>query len=381
MTDRPPIATIQPTCPQCGAAVTLPDYANAAVCAYCGSTLERDKVRVLEAERRQGAQRQPLRSVRCSQCAGSLSACEGKRVLVCDHCGVRVAVLEPGGLTHWYFPARVDGAGALAAGAGWLKDYPGIAAQVREAEPVEVKLAYAPIWEHKVLTAGWEFGSQHHTRAVVGRNPMTGEADDTMELQLLHEGVQEPRLHERRYYLPATDFDALEACRPRVTGRELLVPLLAGEIEASALVLEVKGEVSEVIERGRAAAQMPITGSLHPDLHLFLFREAAALLYYPLWLLRFRHGNVYCRVVVDGRDGSVNSGRAPADQGRGLAVLLAKLVALAAAVVVLAYFGATFKPVRVPLVAVAVILSVAAVVLGIRFRPEKEVEYHDSFSG
>jgi hypothetical protein len=60
---------------------------------------------------------------------------------------------------------------------------------------------------------------------------------------------------------------------------------------------------------------------------------------------------------------------------------LAKLVALAAAVVALAYFGATFKPVRVPLVAVAVILSVAAMVLGIRFRPEKEVEYHDSFSG
>ncbi len=202
-----------------------------------------------------------------------------------------------------------------------------------------------------------------------------------MELQLLSEGVQEPRLHERRYYLPATDFDALEACRPRVTGRELLVPLLAGEIDASALVLDVKGEASEVVERGRAAAQMPVTGSLNPDLHLFLFREAAALLYYPLWLLRFRHGDAFCRVVVDGRDGSVNSGRAPADQGRSMMALLVRLAALAVAAVVLAYFGANFRSARVPLVVVAVILSVTAVVLGIRFRPEKEVEYHDSFSG
>ena len=136
----------------------MPDYVDAAVCTFCGSTLERDQVRVSLEETRQGAQRQPLRSVRCSQCAGPLSACEGKRVLVCDHCGVRVAVLEPGGLTHWHFPARVDRAGALAAGAAWLKDYPGIAAEVREAEPSEVKLAYAPIWEHRVLTAGWEFG-------------------------------------------------------------------------------------------------------------------------------------------------------------------------------------------------------------------------------
>jgi hypothetical protein len=302
-------------------------------------------------------------------------------VLVCDHCGVRVAVLDPGGLTRWYFPARVDSAKALAAGAAWLEDYPGIAPAVRYAEPVEVKLAYVPIWEHKVLTAGWEFGSQHRTRVTVAHNPMTGETDDTMELQLIHEGVQEPRLQERRYYLPATDFEALGACRPRITGRELLIPLLAGELDASALVLEVKGEASEVVERGRAAAQKPLTGALNPELHLFLFREAAALLYYPLWLLRFRHGDAYCRVVVDGRDGSVNSGRAPADQRKRMAVHLAKLGALAIAVVLLSYFGATFKPARGPLLVVAVILSLTAVLLGMRFRPEKEVEYEDSFSG
>ncbi len=87
-------------------------------------------------------------------------------MLVCDHCGVRVAVLEHGGLTRWYFPARVDRARALAAGAAWLKDHPGIAGEVRDAQPVEVKLAYAPIWEHKVLAAGWEFGSQYRTRIV-----------------------------------------------------------------------------------------------------------------------------------------------------------------------------------------------------------------------
>lgn len=380
MTDRAPIATTHPSCPQCGAPVSLPDYADGAVCAYCGTTLQRDLVRVTEQQRERDFQRQPLRSVRCSQCAGPLSAFEGKRVLVCDHCGVRVAVLEHGGLTRWHFPARVDRMEALAAGAAWLRDYPGIAAEVRGAQLVEAKLAYAPIWEHKVLTAGWEFGSQHRTRVVVGRNPLTGEVDDTMELELLHEGVQEPRLQERRHYLPAADFGKLGACRPRITGRELLVPLLAGEIEPSALVLDAQGEPAEVIEGGRAAARMPLTGALKPDVHLFLFREAVALLYYPLWLLRFRHGDSYCRLVIDGRDGTVNSGQAPADQRRRIAVLAAKLAALVIAVVLLAYFSSTFRPGRVPLGLAAVILSVVAVVSGVRFRPEKEVEYHDSFS-
>jgi hypothetical protein len=307
-----------------------------------------------------------------------LSVFEGKRVLVCDHCGVRVAVLEHGGLTHWYFPARVDRTRALAAGTAWLEDYPGIAVEMRDAQLVEAKLAYAPIWEHKVLTAGWEFGSQHRTRVVVGRNPLTGEVDDTMELRLLHEGVQEPRLQERRHYLAAVDFGKLGACRPRITGRELLIPLLAGEIGSSALVLEAQGDPSMVVEGGRAAAQSPLTGAIDPEVHLFLFRETVTLLYYPLWLLRFRHGDAYSRVVVDGRDGTVNSGQAPADQRKLVAVVVAKLVGLAIAVALLIYFGATFKPGRVPLVVVAVILSAVAVALGIRFRPEKEVEYHDS---
>ncbi len=232
-----------------------------------------------------------------------------------------------------------------------------------------------------MLTAGWEFGSQHRTRIVAGRHPMTGEPDETMELQLLHEGVQEPRLHERRHYLPAADFEALDACRPRVTGRELMVPLLAGELDPAAIVLEAKGEASEVVSKGRAAAQLPLSGALNPELHIFLFRESVALLYYPLWLLRFRHGDSYCRVVVDGRDGTVNSGRAPADQSKRLAALVAKLAALAVGVVVLAYYGATYKPGRGPLLAAAVVLSIMAVALGIRYRPEKEVEYHDSFSG
>ncbi len=301
-------------------------------------------------------------------------------MLVCDHCGVRVAVLEHGGLTRWHFPARVDRMGALAAGAAWLSDYPGIAAEVRGAQLIEAKLVYAPIWEHKVLTAGWEFGSQHRTRVVAGRNLVTGEVDDTMELELLHEGVQEPRLQERRYYLPAADFVKFEACRPRITGRELLVPLLAGEIEASALVLDAEGDPAEVMEGGRSAARMPLTGALNPDVHLSLFREAVALLYYPLWLLRFRQGEKYCRVIVDGRDGSVNSGHAPADQRRRIVVLTVKLVALAITAVLLAYFGSTFEPGRVPLGIAAVIVSAVAVVSGVRFRPEKEVEYHDPFS-
>jgi hypothetical protein len=146
-------------------------------------------------------------------------------------------------------------------------------------------------------------------------------------------------------------------------------------------VLEAKGDVSETVEMGRAAARLPLTGASDPQLRVFLFREAAALLYYPLWLLRYRQGVAYGRVVVNGRDGTVNSATAPADLRGKTAALVAKISVLVILAAVLVYLGVEFKSGRGPLVAAAVILSVVAVALGLRFRPEKEVEYHDPYSG
>lgn len=376
------MASAEPSCPQCGAPVTLPDYADLTVCGFCGSTLAREQVRVLQEEKVHGPERQRLRSVRCSQCAGSLSAYEGRRILVCDHCGVRVAVLERGGLSRWYFPARTSRIAAAAAGASWLRNFPGIAREFRDARLMEAKLFYAPIWEHKALTAGWEFGAKYRTRlAMVSQPTLNGGEEETLQLGLAREGVHDARLQERRFYLPATDFESLGARRPRITGRELLVPLIAGEIEPAAIVLNATGEASEVVERGRAAARLPLSGALRPDVHMFVFREAAALLYYPLWVLRFCRGDVYNRIVVDGRHGTINSATAPADQRQRIAALAVRIGALVILAAALAYLGMSFQAVRIPLVAAAVIVSVAAVVLGLRFRPEKEVEYHDPFSG
>lgn len=380
MTDSPPTATVEPTCPQCGAPISLPDYADAAVCEYCGTALRRDQPWVIDKERGRAADRHSLRSTRCSQCGGPLSAYEGKRVLTCDHCGVRVAVLKHGGVTRWYFPSRVERARALAVAKGWLREHPGVAAEVRDAHPVEAKLAYVPVWEHRVLTAGWEFGIKHRTRMVVKRSPVPRQGEESLDVELRQERVKESRLQERRFYLPAADFESLGAYRPRITGRELLVPLVAGELDASALVLEAKGEPSEVVERGRAAVRLPLTGAVNPDLHLFLFRESTALLYYPLWLLRFRKGGSYCRVIVDGRHGTVNSGWAPADQTKPLVILVAQIAALVIGAAVLVYLGIDFGPARTPFLAGAVLLSVVAATLGFRYRPAKEVEYHDSLS-
>jgi hypothetical protein len=296
--------------------------------------------------------------------------------------------MEDGGISRWYFPSRANRLRAAAAGAAWLRDYPGIAKQARDARLVDARLVYAPIWEHKALLAGWEFGYKLRTRAEAGTPVALGRLgsvfDDNgerLEYRVVEEGIKEPRLQERRYYQAATNLEALGAVRPHVTGRELMLPLLAGELDPSATILEAEGTQAEVAATGRAVALAPLSGAVDPDSHLFTLRESTALLYYPLWVVLFEAGNRTCRVVVNGRDGGVNSAVAPAANTRRIGLLALQMVAVAFVVAFLVLYAVANETDRVSMVAAAVIVSVIAVLSTWRFRKVGEVEYHEPFSG
>ena len=369
-------------CPQCGAPVEMPWYADMAVCGFCGSTVARDRKPGAAAAPRPaaGPDEEVLHSVQCSQCAGPLSVREGRRILVCGHCGVRVMVKEHGGISRWYFPSRVDRLKAASAAASWLAEYPGVAKEARDARLVQAELFYVPIWEHKALLAGWEFGHKARTRSEFIPDEGSDEGG-RLELLLTEETVKEPRLQERRLYLPAADFEELGATRPRVSGRELLLPLLAGELEPAATVLsEDDGKATEVAAKGRRAALQPLAGAVSPDSHLFLFRESLALLYYPLWVVRFQAKHGPCRVVVNGRDGSINAGMAPADNSRRLLAHVGQAVFMAAVVAVFVWLAVTHETGRMSSIAAAVIVSVGIGLTVWRFRTVGEVHYREPFS-
>lgn len=367
------------SCPQCGASVTLPGYADLVTCYSCGSTLERARARangvalVTEAVAPEG---QTLYSVRCSQCAGPLEVREGRRILVCDHCGVRVAVKQHGGFSRWYFPPRVDQPGAIRAGAVWLGKHPGVANKARAARFTEAQMVYMPVWEHKALVAGWEFGYKLRTQY-----ELAGDEDNArLDLRLAREGVEEPYLQERRFYQAATNLDELGVRRPRMTGRELLVPLLAEEIDKSAIVLEAEGTAAEVAARAQKAMLQPVSGATSPDSHMFAMRERTSLLYYPLWLLHYECGSRFYRIVVNGRDGTVNSARAPAGGGGRVARLAIVAGVLTASIAFLLWVAVSWEAMREVAIVAAVIVSAIAVFSVWRFRVQGEVEYHEPFS-
>jgi len=317
-----------------------------------------------------------LRSVQCPQCAGPLEAGQG-RVVVCGHCGVRILVRQSGGFSRWYFPAKTSRLQAVGAASGWLKRQPEITKGARAGRVVEATLLYAPIWEYKAFVTGWETGSKMRTKAV-----MVEEEEDQprFDLETVREDVIESHLNERRYYQEATDLSAVGATtRPLVTGRELALPLLPGELEKGALQLEAYGNPAEVLSTGRKSA-LAVTGAdVVYSSRLFALREGITLFYYPLWLLRFKDGDRLYEVTVDGRSGDIFSARAPAANGIRVLRTAGEMAVLAAIVAGFAHLN-VFNLGRISTLAVIVIVSLAVLYMAWQLEQREEVEYHDPYS-
>jgi len=175
-----------------------------------------------------------------------------------------------------------------------------------------VELVYVPIWEYSALVAGWEFG--HASRI---RGEYVGERDNPrMELQPVRERVRDGHLKERRFYETAADLAGLAATRPRITGREPLLPLVAGDLEEGR-ALPHGGDEEEMQTRGRDCVLRPVSGAEGLRSRLLVLHESVALLFYPLWILEDGRGSsARCRVVVNAYEASVNTALAPASVWR-----------------------------------------------------------------
>ncbi len=129
------------------------------------------------------------------------------------------------------------------------------------------------------------------------------------------------------------------ATRPRFSGRELLLPLVAGEVDPSSTVMEPQGTAAAVAERGKKLALLPASGAADPHTRMLVLRESVTLLYYPLWLVDYQVADRAYRIVVDANDGTVNSGTAPAANERLNPLLALKVVALVVVAVLAAWVG------------------------------------------
>jgi hypothetical protein len=251
-----------------------------------------------------------LQGLNCPKCGGVVPVPEGQLIVRCPYCELRSFVRGERGLLRYQVPQHIGRQQAIDALHKFLSSNPAIApaaarqSQLREALPVHL-----PFWTIWARTAAWVFGEKqvgsgdnrhYEPREVRVVQDMTwnGAACDVGELGVPH--------------VPPVQND-LQPFNPQV-------------LHDAGMVFEPLGSFSQAWENADQRFQKQVEKSAALDRVSQTFvrglRRRDALVYHPLWVLRYLFRGRAFQVVVDGYTGKVLYGKAPGNTLYRAAVLV-----------------------------------------------------------
>ena len=314
------------------------------------------------------SQKETSQGLSCPNCGGMVTIPEGQAIVRCPYCDLRSFVKGERGLRRYQVPQKVPRQNAVDALRRFFSSNMAIARDAaRQTQLSEAFLVYIPFWTVWGRVAGWAFGQQK-----------VGSADRA------HYEPREVRVvQEMTWNGAACDVGEFGVSELPLIDQELQ-PFQPYELHNSGMVFEPVNSFSDA----RQAAEEQFEGSvsrkarLDRPSQLFVrsFRRRFGLVYYPLWVLRYRyHGRAF-QVVVDGYSSKVLYGKAPGNTIYRAAVLVLG-IALGAFVAVdgtagLAYFLSDSNDFPFWLLLVTLVGGITLMVTAYRrFRYGEQYEY------
>ena len=250
-----------------------------------------------------GSQPKLLTGLSCASCAGTIDVQEGLTNVVCRYCGTPVAVAGDRGVVRLMVLDRVDRSAAGLALRRWFaKGIRKAPALRREARLEEAFLAFFPFVRARFDVVGWVLGFKEHRRKrgnrwVTEREPVE---------------VQVERSADRT--MASGDMAEFGVRRINLAGDEV-APLDDEQLRARGMVFRPQRTPGEVGEELTKAALQQIEGGGGVDHVTFswlaVIRRRIAIVYYPLWVIRYSFRGQTYQALVDAEDGSLAYGKAP----------------------------------------------------------------------
>lgn len=308
--------------------------------------------------------RSTTQGLTCPNCAGVVPVPEGARIVVCPFCDMHSLVQGERGIRRWQITNKIDREQAFKAVKDSFSGMNKARDLKKKAEISELFLAYLPYWQVKSFVAGWIFG-----RVKSGKDstkPVEVEIMDNME-----------------WVDAATDVSEFGVHQVSVNANQL-EPYDAEVLHSEGMVFEPVESRTEALEEARShfmykgRNQRKLKKTFFEKFHLL--RKRQSVVYYPLWVARYKYRNRGYQVVVDGVKGNVLYGKAPGNIFYRAIMLVAGMAAgnfllvngtiLAAILASGSDDGDSLGFICVP-----IILGVALIFLGYRrFRYGEEVE-------
>lgn len=237
----------------------------------------------------------------CPACGGAISVDEGEDTLPCQYCGSMLFIEGDKGVTTIAFKSKMAAQNAVSAAQAWwtrglkARDLKKVG-QVTEVYPI-----YLPFWRAITRVAGWICGyeERRHTdkdgKVTVQRIPK-----EVMVLQDYNfsEIACDPGdlgIRTLRNFSGETSFADFE-----------MIPTFEATTSRDDAVVHAK---NDAFSKARASARVP-----HVTFErLHVLPKRLSMVYYPVWVVRYKYRDRMYMTGVDGVTGQVMSGRAPGD--------------------------------------------------------------------
>lgn len=235
----------------------------------------------------------------CPRCGGTVPVPEGQLIVRCPYCELRSFVRGERGLLRYQAPRRVTREQASQALKKFLTSNMAIApAAARQAQLNEAFLVYLPFWTVWARVGAWVFGEKR-----------VGSGDDVRyeprEMRVVQDMVWNSAACDVGEFgveqVPTVD-SGLEPFNPEA-------------LHNAGMVFEPVGSFSEARQEAedQFLAQVEKRAGLDRLAQVFMrtVRRRYALVYHPLWVLRYLFRGRAFQVVVDGYSGEILYGKAP----------------------------------------------------------------------
>jgi hypothetical protein len=272
----------------------------------------------------------------CPNCGGTLEVDAGLRVVECPFCQTPLLAASEIGLRRLAVEPQIDAEKARQIARQWLGK--GIAKNPKlktAAKIGEAFLSFLPFYRIEADCVGFALGTEKRRRTTgsgKSRRTTTYEVDVERRVERSFDSTC-PALNVAEWGIQRVDLSG-----------DRLVPFDSDVLDRLGMVFPPTGSEIQVreaaLERFRSEAD-PASG-LHRVRFKFLqtLRERLSVIYYPLWVVRYRFQERSYQVLVDAEDGTLAYGKAPGnDFFRAAILVLTQAVALFVGTTVLQLFA------------------------------------------
>lgn len=280
-----------------------------------------------------------VQGLTCPSCGGALEAAAGLRVVECPYCESPLLAASEVGLRRWAVKPTVDAEKARQVARQWLAKGWRRDRRLRDkAKQGEAILAFLPFFRMQADVVGFALGTEERRRTVgSGKHRRT----ETYEVDV-------ERSVEKSFDRTYPALDVAEWGVQRIDLRnDPLVPYQPDRLRRLGMVFSPTGSEVQVKELARqlmAARSDPGSGLKRVRFKFVeTLRERFSVIYYPLWIIRYRFENRSYQILVDAEDGSLVYGKAPGnDLYRAFMMVASQAGALFVATTILQVIGVSF---------------------------------------